>query len=318
MVHARTFSFTDDTVNVAFPHASSPGRKRSLAGPISGPQSPDPALLLFQLRRAQSHWYQELYQSGSTPLQDPISYIWNMCLDMRDWADSLPVTLPPSIRQMFEQELRYSYVYCIAPSARAPQITDYNRILIFEHSMAYLDTVHEIALAAENPAFYTYHDVLRVYFMANQLLAVLRDAEDMLLSGIPVPIPIPRPGAAPAPPLPRRLQPSNMSGEDNLDRSLRCLEKVSQTLEAYEERWEDAKGWRESFGMVSNDDLKRLRRRKQSRDSAREQQQQMQYQNGTTPPQPRPAQLPGGGQQPQGMQWVGVDVAQMMRGLPPQ
>ncbi|KAH7256995.1 fungal-specific transcription factor domain-containing protein [Fusarium tricinctum] len=284
MVHARTFSFTDDTVNVAFPQASSNARKSSVSGAITGPQPADPALLLFQLRRAQSHWYQELYQSGSVPLQDPISYIWKMCLDMREWQDTLPNNLPPQIRQLFEQELRYSYVYCIAPSARAPSITDYNRILIFEHSMAYLDTVHDIAHGAQNSGFYTYHDVLRVFFMVNQFLAVLRDAEDMLLSGMPVPIPIARPGTAPAPPLPRRLQPQGMNGEDNLDRSLRCLDKVSQTLDTYGDRWVDASTWRESFGMRSQETVERLSRRKQMRDTAREQY-QLQYQGRGVPPQ---------------------------------
>ncbi|KAH6961145.1 hypothetical protein HG530_004916 [Fusarium avenaceum] len=283
MVHARTFSFTDDTVNVAFPQASSNARKSSVSGAITGPQPADPALLLFQLRRAQSHWYQELYQSGSVPLQDPISYIWKMCLDMREWQDTLPNNLPPQIRQLFEQELRYSYVYCIAPSARAPSITDYNRILIFEHSMAYLDTVHDIAHGAQNSGFYTYHDVLRVFFMVNQFLAVLRDAEDMLLSGMPVPIPIARPGTAPAPPLPRRLQPQGMNGEDNLDRSLRCLDKVSQTLDTYGDRWVDASTWRESFGMRSQETVERLSRRKQMRDTAREQY-QLQYQGRGMPP----------------------------------
>ncbi|KAF4461340.1 positive regulator of purine utilization [Fusarium albosuccineum] len=317
MVHARTFSFTDDTVNVAFPQSSGSGRKASGGGPISGPQSADPALLLFQLRRAQSHWYQELYQSGSGPLQDPISYIWKMCLDMREWQESLPGTLAPEIRQLFEQELRYSYVYCIAPSARAPQITDYNRILIFEYSMAYLDTIYDIAHGVENSGFYTYHDVLRVYFMANQFLAVLRDAEEMLLSGIPVPIPIPRPGAAPAPPLPRRLHPQGLNGEDNLDRSIRCLEKVSQTLDAYGERWVDASQWRENFGRVSGQVVERLRRRKQMRDAAREQ--QMQYHGGGMQPQHQAALQMQNSQQPKEMRWVGVDVAQMMRGgFPPQ
>lgn len=319
MVHARTFSFTDDTINVAFPSLPGigAGRKASVAGPIAGPQSADPARLLFQLRRAQSHWYQELYQSGSTPLSDPVSYIWNICHDMREWQESLPATLAPEVRRLFEQELRYSYVYCIAPSTRAPHITDYNRILIFEHSMAYLDTVHDIIHSEQNAGLDTYHDVLRVYFMANQLLAVLRVAEDMLLSGAPVPIPLPRAGAAPAPPLPRRLQPQGMSGEDNIDRSLRCLEKVSQTLSAHGERWSDACMWRDSFQGISEEIIERLRRRRQMRDATREQHHR-QYQSRTTPPHHQaPIQMQNA-QQPKEMRWVGVDVEQMMRGGLPQ
>ncbi|KAM0427510.1 hypothetical protein ACHAPT_007470 [Fusarium lateritium] len=316
MIHARTFSFTDDTVNVAFPAPSL--RKPSAAGALTRPSAADPALLLFQLRRAQSHWYQELYQSGSAALPDPISYIWSMCLDMREWQESLPTELATEIRQLFEQELRYSYVYCIAPSARAPRITDYNRILIFEHSMAYLDNVHGIAHGAENSGFYTYHDVLRVYFMANQFLAVLRDAEDMLLSGVPVPIPIPPPGAARPPPLPRRLQPQGLNGEDNLDRSLRCLEGVSQTLNTYAERWADASTCRESFERASEELVKRLERRRQMRNAAREQH-QMQYQGGGTPPQHQGGLQMQNAQQSKEMRWVGVDVGHMMRGgLPPQ
>ncbi|CAM1506867.1 Fc.00g065080.m01.CDS01 [Cosmosporella sp. VM-42] len=310
MVHARTFSFTDDTVNVAFPHGTGTGRKTSGATPIAGPQSADPALLLFQLRRAQSHWYQELYESGPEPIQDQTAYIWRMCLDMREWAASLPNTLSPGIRQLFEQELRYSYVYCIAPSPRAPQITDYDRILIFEHSTAYLDTMHGIAHGPLNPGFYTYHDVLKIFFMANQFLAVLRDAEDMLLSGQPVPIPIPRPGAAPAPPLPRGL-----SQEDNLSRSLGCIERVSQTLGKYGERWEDSAMWNESFGRISVEVVERLRRRQQMRYNAREQQQQMQYQGGGGPG-PSPQQQPGimHNHSPKQVRWVGVNVPQMMQG----
>ncbi|KAJ4165637.1 hypothetical protein LMH87_007261 [Akanthomyces muscarius] len=226
MVHARTFSFTDDSINVAFPASLSQQRKHSLSsGSIGAPQSTDPALLLFQLRRAQSFWYQELYQSDPTPLADPTTFLWQMCLDMREWGESLPDSLPLGIRRMFEQELRYSYVYCIAPSVRAPQITDYSRTLIFEYSLEYLNIMLEIARTGLNTAFYTYHDALKVYFMGNQLLAVLRDAEDVLLSGRPVPAPQQRPGCPPAPPIPRRtVMPAN-NANDALERSLWCLER---------------------------------------------------------------------------------------------
>ncbi|WXC54680.1 hypothetical protein SNK03_000670 [Fusarium graminearum] len=318
MVYARTFSFTDDTVNVAFPQAFGNARRGSASGALSGPQSADPALLLFQLRRAQSHWYQDLYQSGSVPLQDPISYVWRMCLDMREWQDTLPNNLAPEIRQLFDQELRYSYVYCIAPSTRAPNITDYNRILIFEHSMAYLDTAYDIAQSGQNWGFFTYHDVMRIFFMASQFLAVLRDAEDMLLSGMPVPIPIARPGTAPAPPLPRRLQPQGMNGEDNLDRSLRCLDKVSQTLNIFGERWVDASHLRENFGLISQEVVERLSERRQRRDTAREQY-QSQYQSRGMPPQSQGGYQVQNSHQQEEMQWAGVDVAHMMRGgYPPQ
>jgi hypothetical protein len=319
MVHARAFSFTDDSINVAFPNSSGIGRIPSQSGPIQGPQSADPALLLFQLRRAQSHWYQELFQSDPTPLPDAPSYIWQMCLDMREWGESLPDTLPTGIRELFDLELRYSYVYCIAPSARAPHMTDYGRTLIFEHAIAYLDAIHSISHGTMNTAFYSYHDALKVYFMASQFVAVLRDAEDMLLSGAPVPVPVTRPGSAPPPPLPVR---STIPGEDNLDRSLRSLEQVPATLGRYGDRWEDSVSLMQSFEQISGEMLERLRSRKQIRDSAREQQQQQQQMYSQSPP-GGGAGGHGGQNQGQGqggmreVRWVGVEVSNMMRGGPP-
>ena len=317
MVHARTFSFTDNSINVAFPNTST---KDTAPKPITAPQSSDPALLLFQLRRAQSYWYQELYQSHSAaPLHDPASFVWQMCLEMREWGESLPQTLPPAVRQMFDQELRYSYVYSIAPSGRAPEITDYSRTLIFEYAVAYLDTMYEIAHNRLNNAFYTYHDTIKVYFMVRQLLAVLSDAEDMLLMGPPIPPPMSRPGAPPPPPVPRRHITPVMPLEDNLRRSIQCLERVEQTLSKFCERWEEVKVLKLSFEGMSEDTMERLKRRRDMQNAVMDQQQQhSRFQNGAPMPlsaQAQPHQPPP---QPREVRWIGVNPAQMMRGPPSQ
>lgn len=239
-----------------------------------------------------------------------------MCLEMREWGDSLPQTLPPAIRQMFDQELRYSYVYCIAPSGRAPEITDYNRTLIFEYAVTYLDTMHDIAHNGLNNAFYTYHDALKVYFMANQLLAVLWDAEDMLLMGPPMAPPMVRPGTTPPPPIPRRFIGPGMPPEDNLRRSIHCLEKVDQTLGKFGERWEESAMLKISFESISSETIERLGRRRDMQDAAQQQQHHHQgnYPNGG----PMPLNAPSQQQQPQPreVRWIGVNPAQMMRGPP--
>ncbi|PHH70680.1 hypothetical protein CDD82_6978 [Ophiocordyceps australis] len=271
MAHARSFSFTDDSVNVAFPTTQSPSQKPSTMA--NGPQSANPSLLLFQLRRAQSFWYQELYQSEPTPLANPLPFLWQMCLEMREWGQSLPESLPVGTRRMFEQELWYSYVYCIAPSARAPHITDYGRTLIFEYSLAYLNSMYETAHGGLNCAFYTYQDALKVYFMANQFIAVLRDAEEMLLSDSQVPPPLSAPGTAPPPPIPLRSGPTAMdnssnngnNNNNNVDRSLWCLEHISQTLDLYGARWGDATMLRLGFERISGETIQRLRSRRQMR-----------------------------------------------------
>ncbi|KAI1077116.1 fungal-specific transcription factor domain-containing protein [Whalleya microplaca] len=290
MVHARAFSFTDAATNVAWPRPLSFSRRASITGQILS--GSEPAFLLFQLRRAQSHWYQALYQSEPEPLSDSTSFIWQMCQDMREWAEALPNTLPVGMRELFDLELRYSYVYCIAPSARAPHITDYGRLLIFEHAIAYLDRIFEVSHSGTNTAFYTYHDALRVFFMASQFIAVIRDAEDMLLAGVTVAPPPVNFDKAPPPPLPPR---PGGPGTDNLERSLSCLEKTKRTLAKYGEKWEDSVSLRQSFEMISNETIDRLRMRQQIKQRSSPPQ-------NVSPPMPRE------------MRWVGVDVQAMMRG----
>lgn len=264
MVHARAFSFSDNAISVDLPAMSGIGRIASVSGTITGPQSHDPAILLFQLRRLQSHWYQTLIQSDpNKPIDgevDATSFIWQMCQDMREWDESLPETLPIGIRELFDLELKYSYVYCLAPSARAPVMTAYGRALIFEYAISYLDHVYGLVHGGQgpNPAFYTYHDSLRVYFMGSQFMAVLRDAGDSILAGTSVPIPPSLPGKAPPPPLPART-----SNEDNLTRSIRCLEGVKLTLKRYGERWNNAETLAKSFDMISEELIASLKTKQQ-------------------------------------------------------
>ncbi|EGY22041.1 Zn(II)2Cys6 cluster transcripitional activator [Verticillium dahliae VdLs.17] len=264
MTHARAFSFTDDSINVAYPNSSgqrNAGRDSVAQGLVAGPQDADPALFLFEFRRKQSHWYQILFQSEPKPLHDAASFIWQMCLDMREWNESLPTTLSAPIRDLFDLDLRYSYVYCLAPSARAPNITSYTRALIFEHAIAYVSAIHGVVHhpTPSHTAYYTYHDVLKLYFMATQLVTVLNDGADALLSGVLPQAPLTRPGAAPPPPLPRPRNPN----EDKVSQSLRCLQQVFETLKKYGERWENALPLKDNFEIMSRDLWSWLKARKQ-------------------------------------------------------
>jgi len=342
MVHARAFSFTDDSMSVELPAPTRPPPPVFSGGAINGPPSTEASYYLFRLRQLQSYWYQNLFQTDpSKPIPDSLSFIWQVCLNMREWSESLPDSLPVGIREMLELELRYSYVYCIAPSARTPDVTDYGRLLIYEHVIFYIDRIHDITHATTNTAFYTYHDALRVYFMGSQFVAVLRDAADALFSGVRVPLSMP--GKAPAPPLPQRDR--NSSG-DNLQRSLRSLERVGLTLKKYSERWEDALSLMGSFEIMSNsvmEDLKaRIVRNAEQmqqpqphhqqqqqlhqqhsqllQQQAHHQQQQQQQSNQANQNmmyqqqrRPLPQQVPPQ-QQQQEVRWVDVDVAQIIRG----
>ncbi|KAL2267801.1 hypothetical protein VTJ83DRAFT_5078 [Remersonia thermophila] len=267
MVHARSFSFYDAAVSVSLPSPA----MAAVAPP------PDASLPLFKLRQIQSDWYQALYQGDPIqPLPDAAGFIWQKYFDMWEWSERLPADLPPAIREMLDLELRYSYVYCVASSARGARLTSYGRLLIFEHVVSYVDRIYEVA--SQQPvhdgggvgsvgsvgAFYTYHDALRVFFMGSQFIAALRDDADLILSGTPVAPPVTAPGNVSAPPLPMRL---DRGGGDNLDRSLRCLDRVKMTLELYGQRWEDALSLMESFDVISAEVRAALESRRGVRDA---------------------------------------------------
>jgi hypothetical protein len=235
MVHARSFSFTDDSTSVDFPSWAPTAPGVSLAGQ----HSLEPAGLLFQLRSVQSSWYQELFQSSRVPLQDPVQYVWQICQEMRDWSESFPD----------------SYVYCLAPSCRIQTITQYGRTLIFEYSIAYMQKLFPISKDPINTAFYTYHDALKVYFVGSQFLAVLIDDADHLLSGV-LPYNPTVTGSAPPPPLPIN------TGVDSIDRSINCVAHIRETLKTYGQRWNNSKALLSSFEAQSEPILSDLHQRK--------------------------------------------------------
>lgn len=254
MTFTKAFSFTHESTNVAWPRPSSFSRRQSITGQANA--GTEPGFLLFQLRKAQSHWYQELYQSGSTPLADPTNFVWTMCRDMKEWADSLPKTLPAGFKAWFDLEMQYSFVFLLAPgSERMPYMTNYNRLLIFEYALAYLDKIYEISHNRGSEAFYTYHDALRVYFISRQFMEVLKSTEEFLLSGMPLAAPPTEYGKAPPPPLP--LGSATSSG-DTVGRSLACLERTGLTLAKYGQRWENSNALKQLFDQEASQIVERL------------------------------------------------------------
>ncbi|KAG9238700.1 fungal-specific transcription factor domain-containing protein [Amylocarpus encephaloides] len=256
MVHARCFSFSDDSTSVDFP--ALPGNSAT-ANTMTGHHSLEPAGLLFQLRYTQSTWYQELFQSSRVPLQNPSMYTWQVCQDLRDWAESFPDTLSLSFKEFFDLELLYSYVYCLAPSCRIQTVSTYGKTLIFEYSIAYMQKIFPISKDPINTAFYTYHDALRVYFVGSHFLAVLMEDPDSLLNGI-LPYAAPAAGSAPPPPLPIN------AGVEGVDRSLKCVSHIKETLKTFGQRWEDSKALLSSFEAQAEPALSDLLHRRRHMD----------------------------------------------------
>ena len=117
--------------------------------------------------------------------------------------------------------------------------------------------MHEIAHTESNIALYSYHDALKVLFTANQLLGVLREAESMLLDGRWPSAPAYQPGQTPPPRLPRLVK--GASDVSRTSRALSCLEKVSQTLGKFAERWDAVGLLQQGFQAIGQDVMDHLK-----------------------------------------------------------
>jgi len=153
-------------------------------------QSFDAALDLIKLRRIQSRWYTVMFQSGRDPWPEPYPYIWKVYHEMSDWFKNLPVSTEPNVRDFFELDLLFSYVYMLSPSPRCPEPSEYAQRLIFEHCISYSEKMLHLTTDSSGPKStpLTFYDALRVYITGRHFVDVLTKNFDRLLRpGVPTP-----------------------------------------------------------------------------------------------------------------------------------
>ncbi len=200
-------------------------------------QSVEPALELFRLRRIQSIWYKELFQSGRTPWTDPYRYVWQTHNDLTKWWEALSPRHSCAIRGYFELELLYSYVYVLSPSPRVPQICAYAQKLIFEHCAQYSGKLLRVVMATAyigKPPL-TFYDMMRAYMTGRQFIDVLARNPDTVLGRTEPSPPIPDSSSmdlevdTPYPPAPRIVM-YRSAGGDNIGRAIGTLNDFTTIL----------------------------------------------------------------------------------------
>jgi hypothetical protein len=145
-------------------------------------QSNESALDLFKLRQMQSACYTQLFQSGREAWTDPYSFIWPRYQEMSEWFNKLSSGTLPAIRDFFELELLYTYVYILSPSPRCPKPSEHAQRLIFEQAITYADKMRSITsnpTEAKNPL--TFYDAIRVYTTGRNFLSVLSSNTETVL-----------------------------------------------------------------------------------------------------------------------------------------
>lgn len=261
LVQTRAFSFSDDSAQVSMPFASASAAARK-QGQLSATTSNimlktlDTAPELFKLRRLQSAWYTELFQSGREPWQDPYPSIWRICLGMKEWWEKLPPTINQHIRSFFELNLLYSYVYILAPSPRVPIVAPFAQALIFEYAIQYSELMSRHVENRIHAAPISFYDAMRAYMTGRQFIEVLWHNQDLLLSGTIPELPHVSPDSAPPPVAPST--PKDM--QTNISRSVACIKNFTECLGLFGMRW-GYMSWRDRFQKDSEELLGVLNRR---------------------------------------------------------
>ncbi|KAI1000289.1 hypothetical protein K3495_g7905 [Podosphaera aphanis] len=232
MVHARPFSFTDDSINVSLPSLEPQLFSKMPDSPsLAEPKNLYIAVKLFKFRIIQSSWYQKTFQSDQDPYQNSSTYIWQVCRDMQSWANSCQKNLPDPFRELFDLELFYSYVYLFTPPSNLKATSACEKKFIFEYSIKYIQKISSSLVDPAYGVLYNYHDALRVFFVGSQFLSILAENQDHFLNFFSL-----------SPSLEEFLPPlsSNLQ-TDNIDRISMFITQIKEILTIFGCRWEDAK-----------------------------------------------------------------------------
>ncbi|KAL9092329.1 MAG: hypothetical protein Q9165_004503 [Trypethelium subeluteriae] len=205
LAQARAFSFSDDSYNIGPVRAVTAeklvemnmGRRQSQDqnchmdqrdALVLFMQPITPAIALFELRKIQSKYYTELFQSGQTPWPEPHTQIWTALKALRRWWNDLPSSLHHVCKDYLELEMLYTSVYLLGPSPRVPQTSTLAQTLIFEYATGYAHKMFRLLYAARNgdpprAAPLSFHDAMKAYMTGRQLLDILRLHEENILFG---------------------------------------------------------------------------------------------------------------------------------------
>ncbi|KAF2722612.1 hypothetical protein K431DRAFT_221842 [Polychaeton citri CBS 116435] len=270
IIQSRAFSFSDDSVKVKIPYSkqqstpSTPQPHEAAGMPPSWLPTRERALDFITIRKIQSKWYSDLFQSGRSRWDDPYSYIWDACHKMRAWFESISPPAPQHTKTFFELDLLYSYVYLLSPSPRVPVTAPFAQTLVFEHCIRYSSlVVTVIREGIKYSAPLTFYDAMRVYMTGRQFVDVLNTNLDMLLNGRLAAPPASKSGSPSAPIPPPVTIPA---GEDvlkfNIERSIKCIQEFAQCLEIFGIRW-GYLSWKQRFENETAQITDELKRRRQ-------------------------------------------------------
>ncbi|KAI9369955.1 fungal-specific transcription factor domain-containing protein [Aspergillus egyptiacus] len=222
----RTFSFSDDSVNVAFP-ASAVASSSSEQNHIFS-RSLDPAWNIIRLRRILSAAYQTKYVNGIEFSSQAATATWELYSQASKWFNNLPNNVSQFYSTLYRSEFLYSTTVILSPSTRDLPSCNYTRFLLFNQCLDYIRQVHQLLKNRTWFSVITFLDIQRVYQVGRKLINILDQDFDLLVSLVPA---MPQvPDDCPCPPL---LE----CDEHTYERASDCLNQVRDILQYGVRKW---------------------------------------------------------------------------------
>lgn len=255
IVQTRAFTFSDESSNLVCPFTPSQTPPTSSTAQ-RWLKSFDHSIDFMALRKIQSKWYYDMFQTGRDVWAEPYSYIWQTYRSMTDWFANVSKNTTDAIRIYYEMELLYSYIYILGSSPHVPRPHPYAQTLLFEHCISYANLLSRALGDPNHIAPVTFDDNMRAYMTGMQLLDVLVKSRDQLISGVAPEPPHLASGAPPAPTLP----PLQNDSHSNVVRAINAIKSITDILKIFGQRW-GYSNWRDDFAAAVDPMLKALNSR---------------------------------------------------------
>ncbi|RMZ79785.1 hypothetical protein DV738_g3194, partial [Chaetothyriales sp. CBS 135597] len=188
-----------------------------------------PSLYLFDIRRIQSAFYQITRYSSRLPwtASQASDYISSVSSDIHSWHVSIPLSLPQEHMLFFCLERFYSFILVNAPSQKVPaaSMTELSKALVFEYCTQFASLLVPVLHNQDLHPVVTYLDILRVQWVGQQFLDVIRSDFDRLLKTQHITTGSTSPHASP---------------QDNCSRAISCLQQITELLDWAVRRWDVA------------------------------------------------------------------------------
>ena len=187
-----------------------------------------------------------MFFSSSNPDLLPDIPTWKLCTLAKAWHDKMSTKLEDHIVSQFRLEFLFTIIILLSPSNAVPQPAPFNRLLLFEYSMDFIDALRTLIVASmmRKMIIITYIDIERAYNVSTKFLHILCSSyEDVITATVPNPLPVP-----PGTPLPAHL--SARGRCDVINRALECINSTLWIFGHALERW-NARAQLDRFSLNS-------------------------------------------------------------------